>query len=73
MTVSFFKATTPDGRTVVEVKVPGDSVSEVGLEFSCSVVLDGRLPALEELATTDKHEMVLWVKKQMKEAMRRSR
>lgn len=60
----FFKATTPDDRTVVEVQQRPDE------SFHCTVILDGR-DILAALDTDDPQRMAVWTKRQMQEAMRR--
>jgi len=67
----FFRATTPDGRISVEVLVPEGSERAEAVLFKCSVKVDER-DVIEELETLDQHKMVLWVQRQMTEAMRRS-
>jgi len=67
----FFRATTPDGRISVEVLVPEGSERAEAVLFKYSVKVDER-DVIEELETLDQHKMVLWVQRQMTEAMRRS-
>jgi len=72
MAESLFKALTPDGRISVEVRVPeGASEAGEGVLFTCLVTIDSK-NVIEELVTEDQHKMVLWVQRQMTEAMRRS-
>ena len=67
----FFRALTPDGRVAVEVRVPEESDGAEAVLFQCSVTLDGRT-VIEELETLDQHKMLLWMQRQMTEAMRRN-
>jgi hypothetical protein len=67
----FFRATTPDGRIAVEVLVPEGSEEAEAVLFKCSVRVDER-DVIEELETVDQHKMILWVQRQMTEAMRRN-
>ena len=67
----FFRATTPDGRTSVEVLVPEGSEEAEAVLFKCSVRVDGR-DVIEELETVDQSKMLHWVRRQMVEAMRRN-
>lgn len=69
----FLKATTPDGRICISVLVP-EGAEEAGSEpvlFKCAVTLDGK-NRIEELETEDQEKMISWVRRQMKEAMRRN-
>lgn len=61
---TFFRATSPDDRWVIQVLVENDS------RFECKVILDGR-HVVEELNTEDSEEMARWAIRQMKEAARR--
>jgi type IV secretory pathway protease TraF len=65
----FFRAATPDGKTVVEVKVSEEGVIPV---FQCSVIVNGHV-VTETLETEYQGRMLGWVRKQMTEAMRRSK
>jgi hypothetical protein len=69
----FFKAATPDDRTVIEVKVCEiPSISNDTALFVCSVTLDG-VSITESLRTVDQNKMISWMRKQMTEAMRRNK
>ena len=72
MSDPFFRALTPDGRTAVEVRMPEDADDEsTEVLFTCTVTIDGTT-VIADLETSDQHKMVLWVKKQMGEVMRRT-
>jgi len=72
MAEPLFKALTPDGRVAVEVRVPeGADETGTGVLFTCLVTIDSQ-NVIEELVTDDQHRMLLWVHRQMTEAMRRS-
>lgn len=61
---TFFKATSPDDRWVIQVLMDGEE------RFECSVTLDGK-HIVEELETGDRDKMFRWTMKQMKEVSRR--
>lgn len=61
---TFFRATSPDDRWVIEVLMENEE------RFECRVILDGK-HVVEELNTDDQDEMSRWTIKQMKEAVRR--
>lgn len=62
-TEPLLKATTPDGRTCVQV-LENDG------HFKCTVTVDSKT-VIEELNTQDQDRMLLWAKRQMTQAMRR--
>jgi hypothetical protein len=62
---TFFKATTQDGRWVVQVLTKDEVV------FDCEVILDGQ-NVVEKRITTDRDVMCRWTIRQMKEVARRS-
>jgi len=62
-TEPLLKATTPDGRTCVQIL-------ESNGHFHCTVTVDANT-VIEELSTQDQSRMLLWAKRQMTQAMRR--
>ena len=68
----FFRATTPDGRQTVDVRLVD---KENGLvEFWCRVVLDNNWTnPMEEFKTHSQNKLVRWMNTQMTQMMRRSK
>ena len=60
-----FQGSTPDGRTKVVVKAKGEL-------FLGSVIIDDN-HELESLSTQDPEELLRWSRKQITEAMRRTK
>lgn len=69
---SFFRASTPDGRSLVDVTLNDQGNGLV--EFWCRVVVDGnwKVP-MEEMKTHSQKKLFGWMNSQMMQMMRRSK
>jgi hypothetical protein len=63
------KASTPDGRWVVEVVK--DTAEELGGTYTGTLTLDGST-VVEAVKTEDTSRLLRWARRQMTEAMKRS-
>lgn len=69
MSEPVLKASTPDGRWVVEVVK--DTAEEEGGPYTGTLTLDGKL-VVEAVKTDDTRRLLNWARRQMTEAMKRS-
>ncbi len=67
----FFKASTPDGRWVVQCSVEPPPEGAEGTWFGATVTLDDK-SVTDSLVTDNPQKLLRWARQQMTEAMRRS-